>query len=95
MAGRLAGKVALVTGGASGLGACSARLMAQEGAKVVVTDIAEEPARQLVGEIGDAALFVPLDVTSEQQWIDAIAAASAHFGACHGQLSRHRPLKNC
>ncbi len=83
MAGRLEGKIALVTGGASGLGACSARLMAQEGAKVVITDIAEEPAQQLVAEIGDAAHFVPLDVTSEQQWIDAIAAATGHFGALH------------
>lgn len=83
MAGRLHGKVALVTGGASGLGACSAKLMAQEGAKVVVTDIAEEPARQIVSEIGDAAHFVALDVTSEAQWIDAINQATAHFGALH------------
>lgn len=83
MAGRLEGKVALVTGGASGLGACSAKLMVQEGAKVVVTDIAEEAARQVVKEIGDAAHFIPLDVTSEEQWINAIAGAAGHFGALH------------
>ena len=87
MAGRLDGKVALVTGGASGLGACSARLMAQEGAKVVVTDIAEEAARQVVSDIGDNAHFIPLDVTNEQQWIDAIAGATDHFGALHVLLN--------
>ena len=83
MAGRLDGKVALITGGASGLGACSARLMAAEGAKVVVTDIAEDAARALVDELGDAAHFVALDVTSEEQWIAAVKAATDRFGALH------------
>ena len=81
------GKVAIITGGASGLGACSARLMAQEGAKVVVTDIAEDAARQVVSDIGDAAHFIPLDVTSEEQWIEAIAGAASHFGALHVLLN--------
>lgn len=83
MAGRLDGKVALITGGASGLGACSARLMAAEGARVVVTDIAEDAAAAVVNEIGDAAHFVPLDVTSEDQWIAAIKAAVDRFGSLH------------
>ena len=64
MAGRLAGKVALITGAASGLGACSARLMVQEGARVVITDVQEDAGRRLAGEIGEAAQFVALDVTS-------------------------------
>jgi len=83
MAGRLAGKVALITGGASGLGACAAQLMAQEGAKVVVADIARDRGQELAKRIGTAAHFVSLDVTSEQQWIDAIKAAVATFGALH------------
>lgn len=83
MAGRLDGKVALVTGAASGLGACSARLMAAEGAKVVVTDIAEDTARALADEIGEAAHFVALDVTSEEQWIAAVKAATDTFGSLH------------
>ena len=83
MAGRLEGKVALITGAASGLGACSARLMAGEGAKVVVTDIAEDAARALAEEIGDAAHFVALDVTSEEQWIAAVKAATDTFGSLH------------
>lgn len=87
MADRLAGKVALITGGASGLGACSARLMAGEGAKVVITDVAEALGRALAEEIGPAAHFVPLDVTSEEQWIAAIAAAADRFGALHVLLN--------
>lgn len=87
MADRLAGKVALITGGASGLGACSARLMAGEGARVVITDVAEAPGRALAEEIGSAAHFVPLDVTSEEQWIAAIAAAADRFGALHVLLN--------
>ena len=83
MAGRLEGKVALITGAASGLGACSARLMVQEGAKVVLTDINEEATRAVAEPLGDAALTMPLDVTSEEQWIAAIAAAASHFGALH------------
>jgi NAD(P)-dependent dehydrogenase (short-subunit alcohol dehydrogenase family) len=83
MAGRVAGKVALVTGGASGLGACSARLLAEEGARVVVADIREEPAREVARAIGPAAHALPLDVTDEAAWIAAIAATIARFGALH------------
>ena len=58
MAGRLDGKVALITGGASGLGASSARLMVGEGGRVVVADIAEEAGKALAAEIGPSAHFV-------------------------------------
>jgi NAD(P)-dependent dehydrogenase (short-subunit alcohol dehydrogenase family) len=75
--------VALITGGASGLGACAAKLMAQEGAKVVLADIASERAQGVAKEIGPVAHVVPLDVTSEQQWIDAIKATVATFGGLH------------
>ncbi len=87
MTDRLAGKVALITGGASGLGANAAELMAQEGAKVVLADINVEGARVVAAKIGAAADVVPLDVTSEEQWKAAIAAAVARFGALHVLLN--------
>jgi len=83
MAGRVEGKVALITGGASGLGESAALLMAQEGGKVVIADIDEAKGRALVERIGKAAHFVKLDVTSEEQWIAAIAETVKHFGALH------------
>ena len=67
---RLAGKVALITGGAHGMGAAEAKLFAQEGAKVVIADVREEDGRKLEAEItetGGEALFVALDVSKEDQ----------------------------
>ncbi|MBL8674797.1 MAG: SDR family oxidoreductase, partial [Rhodospirillales bacterium] len=87
MAGRLDGKVALITGGASGLGECAAVLMAREGARVVVADIQEEKGRAVAAKIGAAAHFLPLDVTSEDQWKAAIAGAVDRFGALHVLLN--------
>ncbi|NKB59868.1 MAG: glucose 1-dehydrogenase [Alphaproteobacteria bacterium] len=83
MVDRVAGKVALVTGGASGLGKESALLFAREGARVVVTDINEEGGRAVAEEIGDAAIFLRHDVTREDQWIDAIRQTVDAFGGLH------------
>lgn len=80
---RLDGKVALITGGASGMGASMARIFAGEGAKVVVADMLEEEGRKIVGEItraNGAAIFQRLDVSSEAEWQDAIAATLAAYG---------------
>ncbi len=80
---RLDGKVALITGGASGMGASMARVFAGEGAKVAVADMLEAEGRTLVGEItraNGAAIFQKLDVTSEAEWQAAIAATLAAFG---------------
>jgi NAD(P)-dependent dehydrogenase (short-subunit alcohol dehydrogenase family) len=80
---RLAGKVALITGGASGMGRSEAMLFAQEGAKVAVGDLLEAEGRDVVDHIakaGGQARIVKVDVTSETDWQAAVQAAVAAFG---------------
>ena len=80
---RLAGKVALITGGARGQGAAEARLFAREGAGVVIADVREEEGRQVEAEIAEAggrAIFVTLDVSSDEDWQRAISATLQQFG---------------
>ena len=77
------GKVALISGGARGMGAAEAKLFAREGARVVIADVLEEEGRQVeaqIGEAGGQAMFLRLDVTSESDWGDAVAAAVSRFG---------------
>ncbi len=75
--GRLAGKVAIITGAARGQGAAEARLFAAEGARVVLGDVLDADGEATAAEIGDAARYVRLDVTKESDWEAAIAAAEA------------------
>jgi len=77
--GRLAGKVALITGAAMGQGAAEARRFAEEDARVVVTDVLADGARDVAAEIGDAAIAVALDVTDPEDWDAAVVAAVAVF----------------
>ena len=80
---RLENKVALITGGASGMGASMARVFAREGAKLVVADMLEDDGNKLVAEIvkaNGAAIFQKLDVSSEAQWRVATEATVAAFG---------------
>ncbi|PYO54926.1 MAG: cyclopentanol dehydrogenase [Candidatus Rokuibacteriota bacterium] len=80
---RLAGKVALVSGAASGMGQSEATIFAREGAKVVVADILEMEGKQVADKIaagGGQARFVKLDVTSEAEWDAAVKAAVGAFG---------------
>lgn len=76
----LDGKVALVTGGASGIGAESARRMADAGARVVVADLQAEGAGKVADAIGKAAIAVTLDVASEASWKAAVEKGEAAFG---------------
>lgn len=83
MTDRLVGKVALISGGASGLGAAQARLFARHGAKVVIGDLQEALGQRVAESIereGGNALFVPLDVTSLASWTAAVRAAVERFG---------------
>lgn len=77
---RLDGKVALVTGAARGQGEAIARLFVNEGAKVVLGDVLEEPGEKLAAELGDATRFVRLDVTDESAWQRAVDLAVGEFG---------------
>jgi cyclopentanol dehydrogenase len=86
MMGRLDGKVALISGGARGQGATEGRMMAQEGAKVVLGDILDEQGRAVEAEIraaGGAATYVHLNVTSESDWQSAVQTAESTYGGLH------------
>lgn len=76
--GRVAGKVALVTGAARGIGEAIARLLVREGAKVVVSDIATDQGQAVADAIG--ATFLPLDVSDEGAWEAAMAVIEADYG---------------
>ncbi|WP_433725720.1 glucose 1-dehydrogenase [Nocardia sp. CA-129566] len=79
--GRLTGKVALISGGARGMGAAHARALAAEDARVVLGDLLDDEGTALAKEIGDKAAYVHLDVREKQQWQDAVAEAVQRFGS--------------
>jgi NAD(P)-dependent dehydrogenase (short-subunit alcohol dehydrogenase family) len=80
---RLEGKVALISGGARGLGEAQARLFAQEGARVVIGDVGEDEGKKVAAEINEAggdAHFERLDVTQEDQWQRVLDTTTAMYG---------------
>ena len=80
---RVAGKVALVSGGARGLGEAQAKLLAAEGAKVAIGDLLEEEGKKVeaaINELGGEAFFMPLDVTQADQWSAIIDETVSRFG---------------
>jgi len=83
---RLRGKVVLISGGARGQGAAEARLTVAEGGRVVIGDVLEEDGRKLAAALGQGAVFVRQDVTSEADWEKAVAAAEA-MGGLHGMVN--------
>lgn len=80
MVGRLAGRVALISGGASGMGASHARAFVAEGASVMIGDISDAAGAKLAAELGERADFVHLDVTRSADWEGAVAATVERFG---------------
>ena len=83
---RLAGKVALISGAARGMGAAEARLFAREGARVVLADVLTGEGKAVEDDItakGGQAVFAPLDVTREADWTRVVALAESRFGALH------------
>jgi len=83
---RFQGKVAIVTGGASGIGKATSLRLAAEGASVVIADINADAGQGVVDQIeadGGSALFVALNVTSEEAWNAAVATTVERFGGLH------------
>jgi 3alpha(or 20beta)-hydroxysteroid dehydrogenase len=74
------GKVALISGGARGMGEAHARMLVAEGAKVVLGDILDDEGKALADDLGEAARYVHLDVTQPDQWQSAVATAVDEFG---------------
>lgn len=77
---KLEGKVAIITGGANGMGETHARLFVSEGAKVVITDIDSEKGEALAKELGNHAMFIKHDVSSETDWQQVVKKAEEAFG---------------
>ena len=78
--GRVQGKVALITGGGSGLGAADSEMLAREGATVVVTDVKLETAQAVADRIGNGSIALQLDVSSEEAWIGVMKTIEEKLG---------------
>ena len=83
---RFTDRVYLISGGARGLGSAQARQLVAEGGKVVIGDVLLDEGRKLAAELGPACVFLPLDVGSEAQWAEAVAAAE-RLGRLHGLVN--------
>ncbi|MFC3418699.1 glucose 1-dehydrogenase [Salinicoccus hispanicus] len=77
---RLEGKVAVITGGAGGMGKVHAKLFVDEGAKVVIADLGASDGKKTADELGDQAVFIELDVTDESNWTKLIEETENKFG---------------
>jgi 3alpha(or 20beta)-hydroxysteroid dehydrogenase len=85
--GRVDGKVVLVSGGARGQGEAEARLLAREGARVLIGDVQDELGAKVAAEIGDGALYQALDVRRAADWQRCVAAAERRFGRLDGLVN--------
>ena len=84
---RVKGRTVIVSGGARGMGAAFARRLVAEGASVVVADLLIDEGKAVVAELGDDAVFLPLDVTDESSWETAVAEAERIFGPVSGLVN--------
>lgn len=97
---KLEGRVVLITGGARGIGAAVSRRFVAEGASIAIGDIRDELGESLAAELGGRAMFVHLDVSSEDEWAKAVRATVERFGKldglvqCAGIFGGWRPLKD-
>jgi NAD(P)-dependent dehydrogenase (short-subunit alcohol dehydrogenase family) len=89
---RLANKVAIISGAASGMGAATARMFAREGAKVVIADVLEHEGQQVAEGIGASARFELLDVTKEESWAAVVPATISEFGTLDILVNQCRHL---
>jgi 3alpha(or 20beta)-hydroxysteroid dehydrogenase len=99
MADRLAGKVALISGAAQGMGASHATVFVEEGASVVIGDLRDDHGKALADELGARAAFCHLDVTDEESWTDAVAFTERTFGGLdvvvnNAGIVRSRPIES-
>jgi len=78
---KLEGRIAVVTGASRGQGEATARVFAEEGAKVVVADVSEPEGEAVAADIGASAMFQPLDVASEESWQTLLDNVSGHWGS--------------
>lgn len=97
--GRVDGKVALISGAARGMGAAHARVLASEGAKVVLGDVLDDEGAAVAAELGGAARYVHLDVTDPDDWSAAVETALTTFGTLNVLVNNagivyRRTLKN-
>ncbi|WP_018655200.1 glucose 1-dehydrogenase [Actinomadura flavalba] len=97
--GQLDGKVALITGGARGMGKAHVRRFVAEGAKVVFGDVLTDEGGALAADLGDDVRFVPMDVTSPDDWATAVQTAVGTFGALHvlvnnAGILRHKQIED-
>lgn len=83
----------IVTGGAQGIGAATARLLASEGAQILITDVLDEEGAILVGELGCRTAYRHLDVAREDHWSEAVAAAEEVFGSINALFNNAGILK--